>query len=237
MAKKDWAGSYRRNIETTFQANLFHRIGAVPVADLDAPLLLEALRPMEARGALDLLGRARRWCSEIMRYAIATGRRKDDPAATLKGIFKTRTSQNHPHLDRAEIGPFQRKLHDYGGRHETRIAVQLLTLTAVRTGERRAAQWSEFDFQAKEWSIPADRMKMRTPHVVPLSRQALNLLAELQIYTGYSPYLFPNHGKHPYMSENTINKTLQNHGYKGKLVGHGFRATFSTITRSSLKIH
>lgn len=237
MAQKEWAESYRRNIETTFQANLFPRIGAVPIADLDAPLLLEALRPMEARGALDLLGRARRWCSEIMRYAIATGRRKDDPAAALKGAFKTRSAENHPHLERAEIGPFLRKLHEHAGRHETRIAMQLLMLTAVRTGELRAAKWSEIDLDAKEWSIPAARMKMRAPHVVPLSRQAISLLEELKTYTGYSEYLFPNHGKHPFMSENTINKALHGLGYKGKLVGHGFRATFSTIANESGKFN
>lgn len=233
MARKDWSESYRTNIEHTFKANLFQRIGSVPIGDIDAPLLLEALRPMEARNALDVLSRARRWCSEIMRYAIATGRRRDDPAAALKGAFKTRTSTNHPALARAEIGPFLRKLTEYPGRLETRIAARLLLLTAVRTGELRPAEWTEFDLDAKEWRIPKERMKMRAPHIVPLATQAVTLLEQLRVLTGYSRYLFPNHGKHPFMSENTINSALRSMGYGGRVVGHGFRATFSTIVNES----
>ncbi|MEZ5447068.1 MAG: integrase arm-type DNA-binding domain-containing protein [Gammaproteobacteria bacterium] len=232
MAKKDWADSYRRNIETTFQANLFPRIGAVPVADLDAPMLLTALRPMETRGALELVGRTRRWCSEILRYAVATGRRKDDPAAALKGAFKTRAAQSHPHLERAEIGPFLRHLHDYGGKPETRLAVHLLMLTAVRTGELRSALWSEFDLNTKTWTIPAERMKTRAPHVVPLSRQAVALLQELQIYHRLQPVsvrITWQASKHERKCDQPCDKL----GYKGRLVGHGFRATFSTTANES----
>lgn len=233
MDRKDWAPSYRANIEATFTANIFPRIGGVPVADVDAPLLLEALRPIEARGALDLLGRARRWCSEIMRYAIATGRRRDDPAAALKGAFRTRAAAHHPALSRAELGPFLRALVEYPGRAETQIAVRLLMLTAVRTGELRAAKWAEVDLDAAEWRIPKERMKMRSEHIVPLSKQVIEELKALRPLTGYSEYLFPNHGKHPYMSENTINQAIAALGYKGRVVGHGFRAIFSTIANEA----
>lgn len=233
---ENWAPSYEAKISEVLQTNLYPRIGALPIAEITAPLLLAALKPIEARGALELLGRARRWCSEIMRYAIATGRREDDPAAALKGAFKTRTATNYPALRRDELGAFQRALTDYHGRPESRLAVQLLLLTFVRPGELRAAKWSEFDLDGREWRIPAERMKRRAEHLVPLSRQAVAALRELHELTGFSLYLFPGSGKRtPYISENTVNKTIALLGYKGRLVAHGFRATASTILNESGK--
>ncbi|MEZ5445159.1 MAG: integrase arm-type DNA-binding domain-containing protein [Gammaproteobacteria bacterium] len=213
-----WSASYRANILGLLRVNVFPRLGATPISDIDAPLLMVALKHMETRGALETLSKVREYCSRVFRYAIATGRAQFDPAAALRGAFKTRQAVNHPHLPRAEIGPFLRALEDYPGKLETKLAVKLLLLTFVRTGELRAAQWSEFDFDKKEWHIPAERMKMRTPHVVPLSTQAIAALEQLRMLTGYSSYLFPNHGKHPYMSENTVNGAIRRLGYKGKLV-------------------
>jgi integrase len=157
-----------------------------------------------------------------------------DPAASLKGALKTRPPKHYPHLRRNEIGEFVRKLVEYPGRPETRLALQILLLTFVRPGELRAAKWAEFDLAGREWRIPADRMKMGLEHIVPLSRQAMTALKELSALTGYSTYLFPGgRGRYPYMSENTLNKAIALLGYKGKLVSHGFRATASTILNES----
>src|SRR3990172_2348656 len=239
MTAKAWAPSYRESIETSFRRNIFPRIGKVPVADINARLLLSALRPMETRGALELLSRSRRWCSEVLRYAIGEGLREDDPATYIRSVLKKNESTNYPHLEHKQLGDFLRKLYDYQGRPESRLAVTLLVHTAVRTGELRAAKWTEFDLEERQWTIPAERMKTRRknphPHVVPLSKQVIALLNELKQLTGYSDYLFPNHGKYPYASENMINVVIHRLGFKGALVGHGFRATFSTIANESGK--
>lgn len=225
--------SYRAVILSALNANLFPRIGSLPIAEIDGPLLLAALRPIEARGALNLLRKVRTWSSLIFRSAIAQGLRKDDPASALVEEFETRKTKHFPALERKDLGDFLRKLAEYPGRPETRIAVKLLMLTAARTIELRGAQWTEFDMDNAVWTIPAERMKMKREHTVPLSRQAVALLKELKQYSEYSPYLFPNHGKHPYMSENTINKVIATLGYKGRTVGHGFRSTFSTTANES----
>lgn len=234
---ENWSLSYQTNIAGLLRVNVFPQLGATPISEIDAPLLMAGLKHMETRGALETLSKVREYCGRIFRYAIATGRAQFDPAAALRGAFKTRAAVNHPHLPRAEVRPFLRALEDYPGKLETSLAVKLLLLTFVRTGELRAAQWSEFDLQKKEWQIPAERMKMRAPHIVPLSRQTIAALDKLRMLTGYSPYLFPNHGKHPYMSENTVNQAIRRLGYGGRLVGHGFRATASTILNESGKFN
>ncbi len=239
VTARNWAPSYRESIEATFSRNIFPRIGRVPVADITPSLLLSALRPMESRGALELLSRTRRWCSEVLRYAIGEGLREDDPATYIRNVLKKNEGKHYPHIDQKELGEFLRKLYDYTGRPESRIAVTMLMHTAVRTGELRGAKWAEFNLEAKQWTIPAERMKSRrknpNAHIVPLSRQVVALLGELKQYTGYSEYLYPNHGKYPFASENMINVVIHRLGYKGKLVGHGFRATFSTIANESGK--
>jgi integrase len=239
MTAKTWAPSYRESIESAFKRNIFPRIGKVPVADINARLLLSALRPMESRGALELLSRTRRWCSEVLCYAIGEGLREDDPASYIRKVLKKNESKNYPHLEHKQLGDFLRKLYDYQGRPESRLAVTLLLHTSVRTGELRAAKWKEFDLDEKLWTIPVERMKARRknphPHSVPLSKQVIALLNELKQLTGYSEYLFPNHGKYPYASENMINVVIHRLGYKGALVGHGFRSIFSTIANESGK--
>lgn len=233
-----WAPSYAEKVSKLLEANLYPRIGALPITEINAPLLLAALKPIEARGALEVASRARKLSGEIFRYAIATGRAGADPTVVLKGALKTAQPKHYPALKRDELGPFLRKLAEYTGRPETRIAINLLALTFVRPGELRAAQWEEFDFERKEWRIPAERMKGRTEHIVPLARQAVALLRELQPLTGHSPYLFPSlGGRAEYISEVTINKALGVIGYKGRATGHGFRATASTILNESGKFH
>lgn len=225
-----WSPSYAEKVRSVLETNLFPRIGDLPVDAITAPMLLAALRPIEARGALEVAMRARRWAGEVFRYAIATGRASDDPATVLKGALRVGQTTHYPALRRDELGDFLRRLTDYPGRPETRLAVTLLLLTFVRPGELRAAEWSELDRETGEWRIPAARMKRRVEHIVPLSRQALAALEELESLTGHSRYLFPGgRARVPYISENTINKAIAMLGYKGRVVGHGFRATASTI--------
>ena len=229
-----WAPSYAEKVEAILSSNLFPRIGALPITSITAPMLLAALRPIESRGALEVVARARRWAGEVFRYAIATGRATDDPATVLKGALRTAPVTHYPALRRHELGDFQRALQEYPGRAETRIALQILMLTFVRPGELRAAKWTEIDYDGAEWRIPAERMKMRSEHIVPLSHQAIALLTELRTLTCHSEYLFPGGQKRiPFMSENTLNKAIDVIGYKGRLVSHGFRATASTILNES----
>jgi integrase len=235
--------SYFVKIEQTLHANLFPRLGEKPIREVTAGMVLDCLRAMEARGAVELARRCKAHAAAIFNYAAAlelvpVGY---NPARGLtRDVLEHHAVKHFPHLAEAELGEFLRALAEYPGRPETRLAVKLLLLTFVRPGELRAAKWEEFDLggDAPVWRIPAERMKMRFPHVVPLSRQAIEALKELQLFTGHSPYLFPGgRGRLPYMSENTINKAIALIGYKGRVVGHGFRATASTILNESREFH
>lgn len=231
--REKWSATYADKVSEILRKDLYPRIGGLPIAEVKAPVLLAALRPIEARGALEVASRARRWSGEIFRYAIATGRAEFDPSIVLKGALKSATTKHYPALQRDEIGDFCRKLTDYTGRPETRLAIRLLMLTFTRPGELRAAKWGEIDMEQREWRIPAERMKGRRPHLVPLSKQAVLVLTELQRFSGYSAWLFPGTGKQPCMSEMTINRAIERLGYGGRVVGHGFRATASTILNES----
>jgi hypothetical protein len=135
-----WSESFKEKVRAILANNLFPRIGSVPIHEITSSLLLAAIKPVETRGALEVAGRAREYSSRVFRYAIATGRGENDPAAALKGAFKVRQSKGHPHLERNEVGPFLRALEEYPGKVETRLAVKLLLLMFVRTGELRSAQ-------------------------------------------------------------------------------------------------
>ena len=186
-----WAPSYAEKVGAILGNNLFPRIGALPITSITAPMLLGALRPIEARGALEVAARAGRWAGEVFRYAIATGRATEDPAGVLKGALKVGQTKHYPALRREEVGAFLRALLEYPGRPEARLALQILLLTLVRPGELRAACWTEFDLEGAEWRVPRERMKARVEHIVPLSLQTVALLKELQSLTGHAACLFP----------------------------------------------
>jgi integrase len=232
---RDWTDSYAEKIRGTFQSNVFPRIGMMPISDIEVIHIAEALAPIEARGAGEQARRTLRFIKGVFKRAVVKGFIKSSPIVSYepKDLFSKRTKRNNPHLKQTELGDFLRALEEYRGLPQTRIAVKLLMLTIVRTAELRGAKWAEFDLPNASWNIPAGRMKMRKAHTLPLPRQAIALLKELHKLTGYSEYLFPNHGKHPYMSENTINKAIALLGYKGRIVGHGFRHTASTILNES----
>lgn len=174
--------------------------------------------------------KVRQRCSEVFRYAIATGRAEINPAADLSSALEVHQSNHFPFLKADEIPDFLHALDTYTGSRLVQIATKLLIITGVRTIELRAALWSEFDLDNAIWEIPAERMKMRRSHLVPLSTQALDLLNEVKIMTGNYHYVFPgrNDPNKP-MSEASINQVIKRIGYDGKVTGHAFRHTLSTI--------
>ena len=202
-----------------------------PIGDVEPPELLIVLRRVEAQEHYETVARLRSLASQVFRYGIAAGYCVRDPAADLRGALTTPTEKHRPAItDAARFGELLRAIDGYES-VTTRLALILLSLTAVRPGELRLAEWDEFDIDAKVWAIPAEKMKMRDGHRVPLSRQALNVLSELKPLTGGGRYLFPANGLpvRP-ISENTLNGALRRMGFYGdEVVSHGFRATFSTM--------
>ena len=215
-----------------FEANVFPHIGARPVSEIQAPELVAMLKSIEARGVNDLAKRALQTSSQVFRYAIAHGQATRNPATDIKpsDVLASRQKQNLARIDGKELPQLLRHIEGYKGAATTRLAMKLMAMTFVRTTELIGARWVEFDLEAARWDIPAERMKMKTPHIVPLSAQAVNLLKTLQLITGHSVMLFPGERDHEKsMSNNTILKALERMGYKGRMTGHGFRGVASTL--------
>ena len=232
LDRQEWAAGYTSRVISQIEADIFPALGARAIVEIEAPELLEALRKVESRGALEIAKRLRQICGQIFRYAIVTGRAKRDPSADLKGALKVNgRAKHHRALPKTELPAFLKALSAYDGEAQTKLALQLTVLTFVRTGELRGARWHEFedlDGPSPLWRIPPERMKMRTEHLVPLSRQAVQALNELRPLCGGSPYLFPSPGKEKVMSNNTMLYALYRMGYHGRATVHGFRALAST---------
>lgn len=215
-----------------FEANVFPHIGVRPVSEIQAPELVTMLKAIEARGVNDLAKRALQTSSQVFRYAIAHGQATRNPATDIKpsDVLASRQKQNLARIDGKELPGLLRHIDAYQGAAITRLAMKLMAMTFVRTTELIGARWAEFDLEAARWDIPAERMKMKTPHIVPLSAQAVNLLKTLNLITGHSALLFPGERDHEKsMSNNTILKALERMGYKGRMTGHGFRGVASTL--------
>lgn len=236
IAKKSagWTPYYLRQVERFMAADVFPFVGKLPIRSVTAAHLLEIIRRIEGRGAETVALLVRQWSSAIFRYAVATLRADSDPAAALKGAIHRPKVEHRKPLSREQIGDFAKALDEYGGYRTTVIALRLMLLTFVRTVELRKAEWAEFDLDRAEWRIPAERMKMREAHIVPLSKQAVELLRELHTHTGGRGVLFPNY-RNPKacMTATTLNRALERMGFNGKdsigFSAHGFRATASTI--------
>lgn len=215
-----------------FEANVFPYLGARPVSDIQAPELVAMLKAIEARGVNDLAKRALQTSSQVFRYAIAHGLATRNPASDIKpsDVLASRQKQNLARIDGKELPDLLRHIDAYQGAAITRLAMKLMAMTFVRTSELIGARWAEFDLDAARWDIPPERMKMKTPHIVPLSTQAVNVLKTLQLITGHSALVFPGERDHEKcMSNNTILKALERMGYKGRMTGHGFRGVASTL--------
>ncbi|MDI9769112.1 tyrosine-type recombinase/integrase [Pantoea dispersa] len=228
--RPNWSQGYASDILEYLQKDVFPFIGKRAIAEIKAAEMLLVLRKMEQRGVLDKLKKTRQACRQIFTYAVITGRAEHNPVTDLAGALKAPKQKHFPHLLTEQIGGFLRALSEYTGSKVTQNATRLLMLTGTRTIELRAAEWVEFDLDNGIWQIPAERMKMRRPHVVPLSIQAKSLLEEIHQLTGRGRYVFPGRndaGKT--MSEASINQVIKRIGYDGKATGHGFRHTMSTI--------
>ena len=226
-------------LKRRLELNVFPWIGDRPIIDIKAPELLRVLRRIESRGALDVAHRTRNTCSQIFRYAIATGRADRDPAADLRGAIPPFKAKHLAAItDPEKVGGLLRAIDDYEGSFITKCALRLAPLVFVRPGELRHMEWTEINFDAREWNIPGEKMKMDQPHLVPLSRQAIGILKEIQPLTGAGRYVFPNprSSKRP-MSNNAILAALRRMGFeKSEMTGHGFRAMARTILDEVLQV-
>ncbi|MBU3893075.1 tyrosine-type recombinase/integrase [Serratia rubidaea] len=229
--KRDgWSKGYSDDILESLEKDIFPYIGKRSVADVKPPEMLAVLRKMEQRGVLDKLRKTRQACRQIFTYAVISGRAENNPVVDLAGVLKAPKKKHFPHLSTEQISGFLRSLREYSGSVITMNATKLLMLTGARTIELRAAEWGEFDLDSGTWQVPKERMKMKRPHIVPLSAQAIFILSDLKKITGGFKFVFPgrNDAGKP-MSEASINQVIKRIGYAGKVTGHGFRHTMSTI--------
>lgn len=236
--KKNVSAAYFKKISGGIRANLFPLLGTLPIQEIDSLILREALRKIEARGALEMLGNVRRWAGEVFDFAKAHGQfAGDNPAhALLKNVFKRHDGENMRALAWADVPSFMQGLAALEAAPPTVAAIRLVMLTACRPGEVRGARWDEFDFDRARWTIPGERMKMGNAHSVPLSRQALAILADLKNLTGEREYLFPSRpgSKAKTISDMAVLKAVKRAAGKD-IHAHGFRALFSTHVAESGK--
>jgi len=215
-------------------------IGRLAISEIEPADILLAVRKIEAKGNLESARRTLQLSSMVFRYAVATARLRSDPTRDLRGALTAPTVTHYGAItDAGRVGELLRAIDGYEGQGITRLALQLAPHIFVRPGEMRHAEWSEIDIDAALWIIPGGKMKMRKAHYVPLSRQALAVLAELRSVTGPAGYVFPSiRSRTRPMSENTINAALRRLGYASKeMTAHGFRAMASTLLNESGKWH
>jgi integrase len=211
-------------------------LGHLPVADITPHQLLSALKKVERRGHHETAQRLRAFAGRVFRYAAATVRAERNPADILRGALTAPQVRHHPAIvDPKGVGELMRAIEGYEGRIETKLALRLAPHVFVRPGELRTAEWNEVDFAAAVWRIPAEKMKMRQVHAVPLSRQSLAILKELKALENAGPFIFPAlHTSLRCMSENTLNTALRRMGYgQQEMTSHGFRSIASTLLNES----
>lgn len=241
-----WNPTHADNIMKRFEANIFNHIGHKPIKNVKPSELLNAIKLLEAKGNRDLAHRVMQQCGQVFRYAIASSRAKTDITLSLKGALQPAASEHMAYLSESELKDFLKKLQryeEYGGNTLTKLAFKLLILTFLRSSEIRGkvdkktktifpARWDEIDFKKAQWRVPVERMKMKEQHIVPLARQAIEILKQIREITGdhYDNYILPSqHNPRTVMSENTFLRVIEVLGYKGKATAHGFRSTASTI--------
>lgn len=223
---------HANQVLTRLEADIFPEIGRLPATEIPSSAFRDAVKKIEARGALDIAKRALQTCGQIMRYAVAHDLAERNPVADVRpaDVLKARKKRNYARVDAKELPALLTAIDGYVGGDHTRLALQLMALTFVRTSELIGARWGEFDLEAARWDIPAERMKMKAPHIVPLSRQALAVLEQLEAVSYGNDLVFPGDVKRTQpMSNNTILYALYRMGYRGRMTGHGFRGVASTL--------
>ncbi|WP_338885177.1 integrase arm-type DNA-binding domain-containing protein [Xenorhabdus sp. TH1] len=228
--KDRWSVGYREDMMDAFEKDVFPYIGHRPIAEIKPLELLDLLSIMKKRGVTDKLKKVRQRCGEVWTYAIITGRAEYNPAPDLASAFIPHQREHYAHLSVDELPEFLRSIDKYMGSQIVRTALRMLILTGVRPGELRKAEWSEINLDKAVWTIPAEKMKMRRTHVVPLSEQVIDLLKQIQPINGSYQYVFPSRTDYrKHLSDMAINTMIRRMGYSGRATGHGFRHTMSTI--------
>ncbi|NWF36998.1 integrase arm-type DNA-binding domain-containing protein [Mariprofundus sp. KV] len=228
----NWSSGYARSVESRLEKHVFPWLGSMKIAEIEAPDVLGVLRRVESYGKIETVHRLKMLCGQIFRYAIATGLIKSDPSRDLKGALEPLVSTHRATItDSKKVGELLRAIESFEGTFVVKCALRLTPYVFLRPGELRKAEWSEIDLDRCEWRIPAQKMKMRVEHIVPLSRQAVAIFQEVHEYTGSGKFVFPSiRNVHRPMSENTINACLRRIGYtKDEICAHGFRAMASTL--------
>ncbi|MEG0406455.1 MAG: integrase arm-type DNA-binding domain-containing protein [Acinetobacter sp.] len=219
--------TYLRDL-SVFEKDLFPALGDMPIDQIKGKDVLACAKKIEERGAQEMAKRSIPLAGRIFRFAIRKGLIENDPTPHLQEALKPRKVKHMARLDISEFPPFLERMDRYHGNPMIKTAIQLMTLTFVRTAELRMMEWNEIDFEEKLWRIPAEKMKMAQPHIVPLSKQAIELIEGLLPLTGNKQYVFYNHGTAKPMSSNALLCVIRTMGYNGKMTGHGFRGLAST---------
>lgn len=240
--KSQWTAGHAKNILGRLEREVFPYLGAMPIEEIKAPDVLKVLKRIESRGILETAHRIKTIISQVLRYAIAHGRRADrDCTVDLKGALPPASSKHFSALtDPKDIAPLLREIDNFKGSYVVKCALQLAPILFCRPGELRGMQWAEINLESAEWNIPVERMKLKAQtkidrkgqyHLVPLSSQAVQILRDLYLLTGHSKFAFPSlRTPLRQISENTVNSALRRLGYTGdEMTGHGFRATARTI--------
>ena len=227
---EEWSPKHLTKTTGVLEKDAFPILGQYPINEIKPRQILETIRAMEKRGVYVTASKVFQWCGAIFRFAIASERAEVDPTQSCRKALKTRPVQHMTRIAEKELPELLRKMDSYEGEVLTKLALQFMALTFVRTGEMIGALWDEIDREKAEWRIPAERMKMKVLHIVPLSHQAISVLDELARYTGGKSYLFASpRSSAKHMSNNTVLFALYRMGYHGRMTGHGFRGLASTI--------
>lgn len=231
--KQRWSASHYKHIQECFERDVYPWLGDRPLKDLSAIEVLTTLRRITARGALETAARTKQFIGQAIRYGIATGKAERDVTQDLRGALPSPVKGHYPAITEPRtLGQLLRDIDAYGGSFVVRTALQLQPLIFARPYNLAAAEWSEFDLDAAEWRIAADKMKMKDAHIVPLSRQAVALLRDIYPFSGHQQYVFAsNQGKNGEgrISRESIGKAIRRMGYQGQHTAHGFRTTASTL--------
>ncbi len=235
--KKVWEDSHAEKVIRRFERDVFPWLGTRPIGEIKPFELLKVLQRIEAR-VVETAHRAKQNCGQVFRYAVATGRAERDVTVDLKGALTPWKEEHFASITNPEeIGPLLRDMYAYRGTFEVQCCLRIAPHVFLRPVELRLAEWREFDLDDATWEVPSERMKMKRPHIVPLSTQVVDILRELHPLTGDGVFVFRGRNPRSTISDNTVNKALRSMGYSTKddITGHGFRAMARTVLDERLR--